>query len=816
MATKQFKTNIPELIKKLGRNLYNDPFIAIRELLQNANDACILAEGLYGAQKGRIDIAVDEENRLLSVKDNGVGMTRDDLEKLLSTIASSKKKELREQLDKKNFNYAKGIAGQFGIGFLSTFIIADEVEVRTRHCREKTNGSIWRSSGNGEYTIDNCSEIRPKGTIVTLKIKEEFIQVLNAVKVGSILSHHCPFVRTPYYINSALLPVNHELPPWKAQNDYSVAETYVQNNFQTDPLINFYIDFDGPVIIKKSKHGGPEKRDVVVKRIRLEGCFTIPNKSMRYSSTRAKVYTSGLFVNDIKDGLPEWARFVVGGLECPDLDLTLGRDSIMDDVTWTALKQVLAEELEKKIVEALQNPGSALRSKWKAILRIHDESILNAAVDSYEYSDKSFFNAVKELIPFKIGGEKYSIKQIIDSKKHIEKEGKKVIFYNSVGSRNHESSGIQEKLVFDEVDMHFIEARNYYERDFLLHYSDSNDNVELLSVEEGLAHILKFDKSSEDARLIINIYNTLGIRAKYTKFKPTSLSAVILPKDYYKISMNDLDTDTDEGKDELMDILQAKFTGRIEKPYELCINGDNQLCIELVNYTKKYGIDNYIKQAFRQIYYQAVLIFGDTNKRVIAEMTPGLANLTIGFIKRSSEQEEELFRLRKLLEELELDRSKIESELSKNMPAIKEPNSVFLAYGYDEESLDKVVQFKEMLENQGIKVINGEVDRFGSLSQQIISRIRSSMLFVGILTSRDSLNDGDDTVPSTWVIEEKGVATAFDIPVLMIVEKSISKNYFGNIEGDSMRIEVKNSTVGSWLKAFNRAGEYISNTLEEL
>ncbi len=115
MVQKSFKTNIPQLIMKLGGNLYNDPYIAARELLQNANDACVLSEGLLGRPKGRINIITDQKHCTLTISDNGIGMTTYDLDDFLSTIGSSKKEELKADLVRKHFEPARGIAGRFGI-----------------------------------------------------------------------------------------------------------------------------------------------------------------------------------------------------------------------------------------------------------------------------------------------------------------------------------------------------------------------------------------------------------------------------------------------------------------------------------------------------------------------------------------------------------------------------------------------------------------------------------------------------------------------------------------------------------------------------
>ena len=136
MTERAFATNVPDLIQRLGHSLYNDPFIAVRELVQNANDACLLADGLHGTGKGRIDLEIDRNSGTLTVTDTGIGMTEKDLNEFLSTIASSNKTNLRRQLENSKFLHARGIAGKFGIGFLSTFLVAEKVSIKTRHLKE--------------------------------------------------------------------------------------------------------------------------------------------------------------------------------------------------------------------------------------------------------------------------------------------------------------------------------------------------------------------------------------------------------------------------------------------------------------------------------------------------------------------------------------------------------------------------------------------------------------------------------------------------------------------------------------------------------
>jgi molecular chaperone HtpG len=245
MKTHQFETNIPQLIQRLGVNLYNDKFICLRELVQNASDACLIAEGALGAQKGRIDIEINRNDKTVTVSDTGIGMTEEDLHRYLSTIAASRKTAIRRELADK-FDGSNGIAGRFGIGFLAVFIVSDDVEVRTRHHNEPGNGYIWRSKGDGSYSLGPSPTKLPKGTSIRVKVRDDAQELLSADKLISTLKHHCPFIRTPYFVNRSALSINHDLPPWYSGAADDAGRTYLLESFSCDPIIELPIRFDGP------------------------------------------------------------------------------------------------------------------------------------------------------------------------------------------------------------------------------------------------------------------------------------------------------------------------------------------------------------------------------------------------------------------------------------------------------------------------------------------------------------------------------------------------------------------------------------------
>jgi molecular chaperone HtpG len=804
MTREGFETNIPELIRRLGLNLYNDPTISLRELVQNANDACILAEGMLGAARGRIDVTVNARNHELVVTDNGTGMTAEDLRRFLSTIASTRKSEMRRELEARHFDAASGIAGQFGIGFLSTFIIAKEVRVHTRHQRDTRGpGSVWVSGGDGFYEISASPHPLPYGTSVTLVLKEDFWNKITTLAVAEALSTYCPFIRTPYYINDSSLPANHEPPPWSDPANQGLADAYLRSSFDMQPLVNFHFSHRGPATFT-----GQTLPD-----LRVQGYLAIPSHAM-WGGGRPRVYTSGLYVGEIKDGLPSWANFITGGIECPDLDLTLGRDNVMNNVTWRAVQAVVARELTAAMVRDLSDRRSRLRRRWERVFRVHDEAIMRAAVDDSKWGSGEFYKAVRELIPFRIAGERVSIAEAVKQGKCLEKDGRKMFFYLGHGTRQNESAGIQEALLFDEVGLHFIDARNYYERDLIQRYDRDSAGIAFVPIEEGLEYILDFNCDAASGGIITDTYQSLGLNARLSKFKPDELAAVIIPLGgQSEPSDNDDDLATPESRDRFLRLLMGLGDNGAYRPYALCVNANNILVQELLKYATEHGVDSYIKAAFNQVYYMAVLVFGDTNTQVVAEMAPGLSSLMLSFLRRSTDQESELQRLRGMLADERERLAVVESQLIQRGGMERRPNTVFLAYGYDEPTKRLVKPFVGMLEKRGIAVIDGMVDRVGSLSSQILDRIRTSSLFVGVLTTRDRLASDGSPTTSTWVLEEKGAARGSGVPVLLIMDRSISTDSYANIEGDSVRL-VSGGTRREWSVTFEQAAEMIARSLK--
>ena len=823
MATEhQFETNIPQLIQRLGVNLYNDRFVCIRELIQNASDACLIAEGALGAGRGRIDVLVEPSQATITIIDNGIGMTADDLHNYLSTIAASRKSAIRRDLTDK-FEGSSGIAGRFGIGFLAVFIVSDDVEVTTRHYTEMKNGHIWQSRGDGKYTIADSNVMLPKGTTIKVKIRNDAMELLDSIKLINILKQHCPFIRTPIYVNRSALAVNHDLPPWHEEADDSAGPSYVSATFHTDPIIKLPIRFDGPWTVDAGEEMLPRKqqacRGATVPRVRLNGYFCIPNSNVNYKPDRCRVYTSGLYVGSLRDGLPDWANFIVGGVECPDLDLTLGRDNVMDNAIWHSAQEIMEVEVTKAIVSSLKDNRAPVRRLWRQIFEVHRHELIEAATNEKKgrygrrrhKSETSFFDAVRDLMPFKIKGEWLTLDEMIQRKLSLEYEGKQTLFYHSEGSRRHESKGIQERFLFEEIGLSFIDARNYYERDFITEIADARNDIELVPAQEAVSRIIKRTGEKEDERIIREIFESIGVKAELFQFLPSTLSAVIAVKPDDETPIERLDPSDPDAMDRVLQLLSKGSHKVRSRPYHLMVNADNPLIARILLRVKERGGDALVTQVLRQIYFSAVLVFGDTNVDFIAEIVPNISSVMTSFFGHLDEAERELQRVRRIAEDERINFQKQLERVAILMPPDMDGNAVFVAYSYDAASKRVAGDFKNVLAQRGIRPVDGQVDKAGSLSTQIVAKLRACGGFVGILTPRPKAAGNSSSV-SIWIAEEKGAAVALGKPVIIIAHKAIDRDGFGKLEGDSVWIE-SDGTAEGWNNAFDKAAEIIKNTV---
>ena len=353
---KIFKAETKELLNLMIHSIYTNKEIFLRELISNANDAIDKLKFqsltnndlLKGDDKFKIEITVDKDNRTLTIKDNGIGMTYDEVDENIGTIAKSGSKVFKEQLEAAK-KADIDIIGQFGVGFYSAFIVADKVTLETRSPYSE-NGVRWVSSGDGNYEIEEISK-ENRGTEITLHLKdgEEYSEFLEEWKIKDLVKKYSNYIRYEIYFKDEV--INSTKPIWKRDKKELKDEDY--NEFYkatfhdwNDPL--FHIDLK------------------VQGNIEYNALLFIPKKlPFDYYTKNFKrglqLYTKNVFIMEkCEDLIPEYFNFISGLVDCDSLSLNISREILQQN----SELQAISKNLEKKIISELEKVLKNDREKY--------------------------------------------------------------------------------------------------------------------------------------------------------------------------------------------------------------------------------------------------------------------------------------------------------------------------------------------------------------------------------------------------------------------------------------------------------------------
>ena len=352
MATKSGSSsinseNIFPIIKKW---LYSDHDIFYRELISNGCDAVTKLKkldmmGEYTlpeGYKGKIEVICDAENKTLTFKDNGLGMTADEVEEYINQIAFSGATDFIEKYkDKSNSDQ---IIGHFGLGFYSAFMVADEVHIDTLSYKDGATAVHWECDGGTEYTMEDGdrSEV---GTTITLFINEDCLQFCNEYKAKEVVKKYCSFMPTEIYVSKANETdeekkpelINETTPLWTKHPNECTKEEYLEfyrKVFQDykEPLFWIHLNMDYP--------------------FNLKGILYFPKINMEYESIEGtiKLYNNQVFIADnIKEVIPEFLLLLKGVIDCPDLPLNVSRSALQND----GFVKKISEYITKKVADKL-------------------------------------------------------------------------------------------------------------------------------------------------------------------------------------------------------------------------------------------------------------------------------------------------------------------------------------------------------------------------------------------------------------------------------------------------------------------------------
>lgn len=347
------------LLQVLGEHLYSTPKVALRELVQNAHDS-VTRRGLESPEpfEPRIEVRGDDGAGTITIADTGAGLTVTEIHEFLATIGAGYTRELRAS------SADASLIGQFGLGFLSAFVVADEVSVTTTSYRSP--GERWRyvSRGGLTYTVEQC----PAGTVgttVTLVLKDQFRTLLDEDVLAHTLRRYCTLLRHPIFLSGADTAINAVPPPWRARftgaDDRAAAEMAFADRF--DPTF-------GPLCTLPVNASGNSD---VVGLLWVQDGGTYGSSDNRAMS----VFVRGMLLDDdASDLLPRWAGFVGGVVESAALTPTASREDLQRNSAYDAAQAAISEAL----IDGLASVARTRPEVWRRVMRRHSEAMLGAAL----------------------------------------------------------------------------------------------------------------------------------------------------------------------------------------------------------------------------------------------------------------------------------------------------------------------------------------------------------------------------------------------------------------------------------------------------
>ena len=491
MEQHEIKINLPGLLRMLGYNIYAEPEASVREMIQNAHDTCIIRKTQdRGFTDPRIHISYDRAQKTLTFADNGAGMTEEELHEYLSTIGRGFTELQRKDLREAGVQEALLLIGQFGIGLLSAFSVAEKVEIFTRSYRPGSRGFKWTCEGDIHYTVEPVRVAEP-GTRAVLHLSDSSLVLLDDRRLRQAIKKYADFLSVPIYLKGN--QVNSCTPPWEAEGGEADYADYIQARYDLYPLAIVPFQFSDP--------------------LPLDGLLFVPMIPFELARDfgEVDVYISRMFIkaND-KELLPGWARFVKGIINTPALTPTVSRDEMVRDENHAAIRAMLGEII----------------LGYLAYLQEQDPQRLDLVVGSYNNTikarsvdDDDFFDRICDLVRVSTSSGHMSMREYL-----AKSEG--VIYYFS-----ERGTATQHKLLFAHKGLPVIDASWGMEEEFLEKYAQRR-GVKLERLEAGSGIIFKVPETVDEKWKDLERQFKLQVHkeARAVAFEPNTVPAVLVAK----------------------------------------------------------------------------------------------------------------------------------------------------------------------------------------------------------------------------------------------------------------------------------------------
>ncbi|MEJ8803742.1 molecular chaperone HtpG [Pontibacter sp. H249] len=567
--------NIFPIIKKF---LYSDHEIFLRELVSNAVDATqkmkrLASIGEYKGDLGelKVEVSVNKDARTITISDNGIGMTAEEIKKYINQIAFSGASEFVERY-KESGGDKNQIIGQFGLGFYSAFMVAERVEIVTKSYKDGTEAAHWTCDGSTEFAIAPAHK-ETRGTNVILNVAADSEEFLEPARIKTILEKYCKFLPVPVEFEGEV--INNPNPIWTKQPSELTDEDY--KNFYKElypfseaPLFWIHLNVDYP--------------------FNLTGILYFPKIKNDFELQRNKIqlYSRQVFITDeVKDVVPEFLMLLHGVIDSPDIPLNVSRSFLQADSSVKKINTYITKKVADKLNEIFKKDRTAFETSWEDI---------NVFVKYGMLSDDKFYEKAKDFVLLQsVDGKYYTLEEYkaFTQANQTNKSDQLVMLYTSDADKQHayveaaQNRGYDVLKLDTMIDSHFIGMLEQKLEKTTLKRVDSETVDKLIERDEAKESVLN-DKEKENLK---GIYETAidnkNMMVEVAPMSPDDAPVVITLPEFMR-RMKDMSKTGGGG---------MMFMGDMPDTYNVTVNANHSLNQRILN-AKEENRPRIARQAF--------------------------------------------------------------------------------------------------------------------------------------------------------------------------------------------------------------------------
>jgi molecular chaperone HtpG len=760
VTTQQFGIDIEKIVKMFSVFLYADSNVVIRELISNASDSCVQRKARDPeCQLNNFRLIIDYCENGIIFQDTGAGMTREEIEKYLSTIGASGTETLRDSLriHEKN-GYAGELIGKFGLGFLSAFVVADRVEVETKSFQDNSPAYRWTCNGHEYYELEEAIDYKEIGTKIKLMLKPDCSRFLNSTELRQLILKYSGNLDLPIYFQAERI---NRLAPW------------YRKDWSKTPLVNECIEF--LCSIDEIRFDGAKDALAVIPvcepDLDLRGVLYIPSRFQRWVTDAegiVDVYCNRVLVRrDDLTLVPDTVSIVRGWIDCSSFTLMMNRDGVIQDEVFRKVQK----RIKNLVITCIKNLSQRRkddeseaefrlrRSNFEFLMELHGRTLMKGALDAVAQDhDEDYFLAIAENAIFKSNKSKNckehytTLSQYVinargntANKSRSDNRDTLIIFYNKnvQGLRQ-----LEEVLRVQEVEI--LDATDHLSLTFIETYARIC-SLEARPYEDLLEKHFTVVNPVGAWNEIIDFYSKLPhtnieIEAKIAYFEPQNVPLLVVPDEgkgtnnqETKMLIEALKIVDTTSKAKLLDVLDNHGSKRT-----LYINNSNSLMREIKEYRESKSLDQEtFHLVLHELFHNALTFANEPldpntlfefHEKVVADLCKKSVQVT--------ERSQKLISIGTQLADIQSERDNLLSQVT-NIKRIgfdlgalnSQHNKVFVMRPYSEDSKARFKQCILACQEQGLQTVDLENRNDpGNILEEINKHIVECPILIGDMT----------------------------------------------------------------------------------